>query len=152
MSPAPRAWLLGWLAGPLLGIANGAARDTLYARRLGEARAQRVSTATLICLLGGWFVFLQRRRPIASGAEAARIGGTWCALTVLFELVLGRVLGKRSWSELAGAYDVRKGRLWVLVPLWTAVGPAVSRALMARRPTQPRRCGAPRARAAGRRR
>jgi len=31
------------------------------------------------------------------------------------------------WRRLLGDYDLRAGRLWVLIPLWLAAGPAVLR-------------------------
>ena len=44
---------------------------------------------------------------------------------MLFEL---DVAGRES-AELVADYDVTKGRVWALIPLWVAIGPASVRAL-----------------------
>ncbi|CAN5145538.1 hypothetical protein BH20ACT9_BH20ACT9_07180 [soil metagenome] len=54
-------------------------------------------------------------------------GATWLGLTMLFELGLGHCVRGLSWPELAEDYDVAAGRVWIVVPLWTAIGPSVIR-------------------------
>ena len=56
-------------------------------------------------------------------------GMSWVVMTLGFEFGSGRLVGKLAWSELLADYDVRAGRIWVLVPLWTAVAPEVMRRL-----------------------
>jgi hypothetical protein len=38
----------------------------------------------------------------------------------------------QSWSELLPDYDLRHGRLWVLIPIGTALGPAAAHAARSR--------------------
>ncbi len=127
------AWTIAWLGGPVIGVANGAARELVYEERVGELTAQQLSTATGIGLLGLYFAWLDRRWPIPTARAAWTIGATWLVLTVTFEFVFGRYVRGREWSELVADYDLTKGRVWVLVPLWVATGPVLVRRLGGRR-------------------
>ena len=135
MSPR-RTWLLAWLAGPLIGIANGALRELAYKDRVGELTAHQLSAGSAIALFAGYFELLARRRPLSSTREALQVGAAWLALTIAFEFGFGRGVAHTSWDELLADYDVREGRLWPLVLAWIALGPAVVRA-------RRRRCGKP---------
>ena len=127
-----RAWLLGWLGGPLIGIANGAVREVAYKDRVGELTAHQISTGSAIALFVGYFELLARRRPLASTREALEVGGAWLVLTVAFEFGFGRGVAHTPWDQLLADYDLRRGRLWPLVLAWIALGPAVVRARRAR--------------------
>ena len=48
------------------------------------------------------------------------------------EFGLGRARGV-AWPELLRDYDVREGRVWALVLLWAALGPATVRSLAVHR-------------------
>jgi hypothetical protein len=120
-----RRWTAAWLAGPVIGVANGAVRDRVYAERLGEQRAHQVSSVVAVGLFAAHFWLLERRWPVESLPGALGIGATWVALTVLFELAFGRAVGGLTWNELLRDYDLRRGRLWPVVLAWLAVGPAV---------------------------
>jgi len=135
MSPR-RAWLLGWLGGPLIGIANGTLRELGYKDRVGERAAHQISTGSAIALFAGYFELLARLRPLTSTREALQVGAAWLALTIAFEFGFGRGVAHTSWDELLADYDVRKGRLWPLVLAWIALGPALLRAAH-------ERCGKP---------
>jgi hypothetical protein len=126
-------WLPGWLGAPALAVLNGAAREKLYKERVGDLAAHQISTAGLIALLTPYLWLLQRRRPLPDTRTALRVGAVWAALAVLFELGMGRAR-RVAWSKLLGDYDIRKGRVWSLVLLWTALGPATIRALSIRGP------------------
>jgi hypothetical protein len=79
-----RPWLLAWLGLPVLGIANGALRDTTYKQATGELAAHQLSTATLLGLMTAYSRALQRRWPLRTSREAFTIGGSWALLTILF--------------------------------------------------------------------
>ena len=53
-----RAWLLAWLGGPLIGIANGTVRELAYKDRVGELTAHQISTGSAIVLFAGYFELL----------------------------------------------------------------------------------------------
>ena len=127
MSPR-RVWLLAWLGGPLIGIANGTLRELGYKDRVGERTAHQISTGSAIALFAGSFELLARLRPLTSTREALQVGAAWLALTIAFEFGFGRLVAHTSWDELLADYDLRKGRLWPLVLAWILLGPAVVRA------------------------
>jgi hypothetical protein len=89
MSPR-RSWLLAWLGGPLIGIANGTLRELAYKDRVGELAAHQISTGSAIGLFAGSFELLERRRPLASTREALQVGAAWLALAIAFEFGFGR--------------------------------------------------------------
>jgi hypothetical protein len=125
-------WTLAWLGGAVIGIANGVARETLYAKRTGDLAAHQISTATAVALFAAYFAALERRWPLGSDREALVVGGRWLALTVLFEFGFGRAVDHRSWEALLRDYDLRRGRVWPLVLAWLALGPLVTRQLRER--------------------
>jgi hypothetical protein len=61
------------------------------------------------------------------------VGAVWALLTLAFEFGVGHYLLNRPWSVLLADYDLRAGRIWVLVPIAMAVAPALVRALQTRR-------------------
>ena len=123
-----RAWLIAWLGGPLIGIANGAVRELAYKDRVGELAAHQLSTGSALGLFTAYFDVLARHRPLPSTRVALQVGAAWLVLTIAFEFGFGRGVAHTSWEELLADYDLRKGRLWPLVLAWIALGPAVLRA------------------------
>jgi len=119
-----RTWLLAWLGAAVLGVANGIARGALYEKPLGPRPAHTVSSASLLAALTAYMTALARRWP-AQERQALRIGLAWCALTVAFEFSFGRCVAHEGWASLFAQYDVRRGSLWILVPIWMATGPLV---------------------------
>ncbi len=127
-----RRWTAAWLGGSVLGIANGVIRDLVYKDRVGDLSAHQISTATLIALLALYFAILEQRWPIPTIRTAFAIGGTWLVLTVAFEFGFGHYVDHKSWSDLVQNYNLPEGRVWILVVIWTALGPAAVRAGRAR--------------------
>jgi hypothetical protein len=110
-----------------LAIANGIARQAIYEGHVGDLRAHQVSTATLLAVFALYAWMLQRRWPIQTARTALAIGAAWVGLTLAFEFGFGHYVTGQSWTELLEAYNLANGRVWVLVPLWTLVAPAVMR-------------------------
>lgn len=123
---ATEVWIAGWAGGAAIGVANGAAREATYGRALPERAANQLSVLTGSLALLGYFDLLQRCRPLRSRRQAVAVGGAWLALTLCFEVGLGRARGK-EWEELLAEYDLRRGRLWPLVLLTVAAGPELTR-------------------------
>jgi hypothetical protein len=105
----------------------------VYKERVGELTADQISTGTLIALLALYFWALDRRWPIPTIRGAFTIGAAWVALTVLFEFGFGHYVDGKSWSDLLENYNLASGQIWILVLAWIAAGPALVRALRARR-------------------
>ena len=126
-------WTLAWAGATSLGIANAGVRELVYADRVGALAAHQISTATLLAVLT-WYIWLvDRRWPLSTIRTALAVGAVWAVLTALFEFGLGHYLLGSPWSELLAAYNLAAGRVWVLVPLWMAFGPAAVHQLRIRR-------------------
>jgi hypothetical protein len=115
-------------------VVNGIFRVAIFAPRLGDRWAEILSAASGILLIQGIVgPYLVRARPDRARRHA--IAGVWLVLTVAFELLFGRYVAGRSWSELAANYNLGAGRLWpvvlasmVLAPyLWSRISPGPNR-------------------------
>ena len=118
-------YTIAWLGLVVLGIVNGLIRNMVYAKFLGELFAHQVSTVILIVLIGLYTWVLSGWWKIQSAGQAVAIGLIWLALTVVFEFLFGHYVVGHPWSRLLHDYDIRQGRVWVLVLIWTAVVPYV---------------------------
>ena len=122
-----RPWAAAWTGIAALATLNGISRG-LYTGKLGEARAHQVSTATLLAVLVPYVRRVERRWPLPTAGGAATVGVAWVGMTVAFEFGFGHYVARQSWSTLLADYDLRRGRLWPLVLVATAVAPAAARA------------------------
>ena len=116
--------MAAWIGSTTLGVANAGVRELVYADRVGELAAHQISTATLLAALTSYLWLLDQRWPVPDTRTALAIGGSWAALTVLFEFGLGRYVLGSSWPDLLANYKLADGHIWVLVPLWMGFGPA----------------------------
>ena len=105
----PRAVAV-WLV--LMGaeVAHGVLRTLYLAPLVGDLRARQIGV-----LVGSALILIIARvaapwlRARTSRAQLL-VGGVWLVLTLVFELVLGLVLGY-SWERTASDYDVLRGGL-----------------------------------------
>lgn len=113
-----------WLLLLVLAIANGGFRESVLIPRLGPEAAHRVSTLLLcaLILLATWLT-IGWLRPATLGSALA-VGGFWVGLTLAFEFLAGHYLFGRPWEVLWADYDIRAGRIWVLVLVVTLLAPA----------------------------
>lgn len=123
------AWGLGWAGAAVVAVGNGGLRDLALVDGLGERPARQLSTITLLILLAVYLWWLNRTWPLPTTGVALRVGAAWTATTLLFELTLGHFVEHKSWQVLLDDYDLSRGHIWILVPMWTAIGPAVIRHL-----------------------
>ncbi len=116
-----------WIAMLLVSVANGTVRDLGYAPHLhlSELAAHQISTVTELVLLWAVMAAHFHWHPPRSRSQAWGIGGVWMLMTVAFEFLFFHYVGHRPWSELLAAYDLSRGRLWALVPLWLLLGPVL---------------------------
>jgi hypothetical protein len=115
--------LVAWLAILSLAIANGAFREAVLVRKWDAAKSHVISTA-ILCLLiiVATSLMLEWIGP-TSASDAIQVGLLWLALTVAFEFALGRLIVKKTWSELLADYNLLTGRVWILVPFTVFVAP-----------------------------
>ena len=115
-------YLLAWFPMLLLAIGNGIFREAVLKKKFSNEKAHKVSTLTLILLLGWYVFFIVKRFPPASATQALWIGITWMLLTLVFEFSFGRYRGQ-SWNAMLAEYNLLNGKLWALVPLWILLAP-----------------------------
>jgi hypothetical protein len=127
------AWLLGWFGMLALAMLNGTLRAAVTQPLLGETAARALATLILLAALTGYTWWLHRRWPIPTARQAGAIGLTWVAMTLTFEFGWGGLVEGLSWPTMLADYDLTAGRIWVLVPIWTATAPAVVRRIQAAR-------------------
>ena len=114
-----------WLGMVALAIINGAIREKLYGPFMQELSAHQVSTFIALVLFGIYIGSLTRIWPIASPTQAIVIGGLWLMMTIMFEFIFGHFVMGHPWGKLLADYNLIKGRVWVLVLVWTASAPYV---------------------------
>lgn len=115
--------ILFWFVLMLLAIGNGTVRIKLIIPHTGLTAGLAISTVMLcaLILLATWLSI--RWLGPGEAQQAWGIGLLWLAMTLGFEFGAGRFLFKKPWSELLVDYDITQGRIWVLVPIVTAMAP-----------------------------
>lgn len=114
-----------WLVFLALAFGNGALRQMVTGRFLGESVARQGHTivlAAIFFLLSRWFA--RTAGPEGVGGRLA-LGLCWGLAAALFEIGLGRALGM-PWQQIMADWNVSAGRLWPLVPLCLALGPVLA--------------------------
>jgi hypothetical protein len=124
--------VLIWCALLIVASINGGLREAVLVPRMGRGSAQAVSTLMLsACICGLGWLTLSWIGP-RTLKHAWTIGIIWVSLTLAFEFLAGHYLFGRPWEELRADYDVRGGRIWVLVLVVTLLTPVA--AFMLQRP------------------
>ena len=116
-------WVLLWFGLVFLAILNGLAREKVYRQYLVELTAHQASTVSFILLTGIYVWIFSNIWPLASSAQALSVGAIWLSMTIIFEFIFGHFVMKHSWQKLFTDYDIKKGRVWLLVLLWTLLAP-----------------------------
>lgn len=109
----------------ILAIINGAIREKLYGQFMSELSAHQWSTFFGIILFGAYIWILTGVCRIESDKQAFLIGGMWLTMTIAFEFVFGHFVMGHSWRKLFYDYNLTKGRMWVLVLIWTTTAPYI---------------------------
>ena len=117
-------YLIAWLGMAALAVANGVFRELFLAPRYASDTAYQLSTALLLAILALYFWLLFKTWPLTSRGQAWGLGVVWLLLTVAFEFALG-LIGGLTWPELLAQYHLANGVLWMLVPAFVLVGPAL---------------------------
>ena len=114
---------VAWLILLVLMFGNGALRVLVLQPRMGEEVARRVASLLGVVIVMAFARAFVARAGGATSGELLRVGLVWTALTLGFEFVFGHYVSGQSWAALLADYDVRRGRLWPLVLVATAIGP-----------------------------
>ncbi|MBW4584014.1 hypothetical protein G7B40_030160 [Aetokthonos hydrillicola Thurmond2011] len=116
-------YILAWFPMIFIAILNGTIRDIGYKKYLGDLRAHQVSTLTGILLFGVYIWALINFWNLESPEEALTIGLIWLGLTVAFEFIFGHYVMGNPWNKLLSDYNILKGRVWILIPIWIFIAP-----------------------------
>jgi len=108
----------------LLAVMNGAARDLWYKKYVGDLTAHQISTVSLILIFGLYVWLVNKKFPFESGIQAIYTGICWLILTLTFEFGFGLMRGN-SLPHLLEDYNIMKGRIWILIPLWITIAPYI---------------------------
>jgi hypothetical protein len=128
--------LLVWFLIVLAESVQGTLRRLLVSPEAEFAVRQLSVFAGAVVIFAITWICLRWMRLRTAG-EALAVGGLWVALTLLFEIGLGRLTGL-SWDRLLADYDLLHGGLMPLGLLAMALTPWAVQRLQARRPP-PRR-------------
>ncbi len=119
-------YILAWLGMVVLAIGNGVLREKLYTQYLSELAAHQVSTLTAIVLFGIYIYVLTGVFQIQSAHQAIMIGSVWLLMTIVFEFVFGHYVAGHAWPKLLLDYNLRRGRVWILVLIWVLIAPYIA--------------------------
>jgi hypothetical protein len=116
---------------------HGLWRAKVLAVWIGDVAARDVSvfTGSLVILLITWASI--GWIPARTARTLLLVGFTWVALTIAYQLVLGRFVFNQSLPEIASQFDVLHGRLLPLGLLFLMFSPLLAahlRGRIARRP------------------
>jgi hypothetical protein len=100
-----------WFGLAILAILNGALREKVYGRFLGELSAHQLSSFIGIGLFTSYIWVLTGVCRIESSGQALVIGAVWLVMTILFEFGFGHYIMGHPWSRLWHDYNLFKGRL-----------------------------------------
>ena len=114
-----------WLLMLIIASANGALRQAVLIPAVGEVAGRAISTVMLAAFIAllTWVTIPWIR--LRSTGEAWMVGAAWVTLTLAFEFLAGHYLFGTPWGALLEDYDVRRGRIWILVLIVTAIAPRV---------------------------
>jgi hypothetical protein len=115
-------YFLAWFPMLILAILNGTLRDLVYKKWVGELAAHQISTISLIIFLGCYMFLIVANIPPKAPSQTILLGLFWMMLTLGFEFGFGRYRGL-SWQQMFADYNIVKGRIWILIPIWIAIGP-----------------------------
>jgi hypothetical protein len=118
-----RRFLATWGALALLMSVNGIFRELVLRDALPGTAADLASA-----LLGATLILLVTRTGFralagAPGRTLLAVSLAFVCLTVAFELVIGRAVDGKSWSELLADYAIWEGRPWPALLLLVALTP-----------------------------
>jgi hypothetical protein len=116
-------YTISWLILVVIAILNGAIREMVYKKTLGDLLAHQVSTITFIILIAFFVWGLRRRWELQSTKQALTVGFIWLGFTVVFEFLFGHFVMGNPWSKLLHDYNILEGRLWILILLWITIAP-----------------------------
>ena len=117
----------------LIAFGVGAVREGVMRPRIGELKAHVLGTLIAVSLMMLVInAFIRWVHGSCSMTDLILIGVLWLITTVAFEFGFFHFVMGRSWETLLTDYNVRRGRIWVLVLATVLLGPVILGTLMKR--------------------
>jgi hypothetical protein len=115
-----------WLLLMAAEVVHGIARTFFLTPLVGDFLARQVAvfTGSLLILLIA--TLLIRWLPAGTARSLVMIGVAWVVLTLMFEVVLGRLILEYSWDRLASDYNVVHGGLLPIGLALMATSPLIA--------------------------
>jgi hypothetical protein len=115
-----------WVLLAVVAIINGSLRNYTYGKYLSDLTAHQLSCLTGFVLFAlVYYIFFKFTKAEYSKLDFFLIGSMWIVMTILFEFVFGHYVIGHSWEKLFADCNIFKGRLWILILLWTWLGPLI---------------------------
>ncbi len=118
--------ILVWLALVAVAIGNGALRELVLLPRVGAGIAHVLSTLLLAALILAIAALTIRWTAPRDSRDTLAIGALWLLLTIAFEFGFGHWVARKPWDVLLEDYNLLAGRVWILIPVVTALAPALA--------------------------
>lgn len=117
-----------WLVIIAAEFLHGAARVLFLESLVGDFRARQIAVFTgILIILAISYVFV-RRLCAVNNSQLFFVGLLWVALTVAFEISLGRALNQ-SWERILSDYDIARGGLLGFGLLFMLFAPMIAAGL-----------------------
>lgn len=116
-------YVLAWFPMLVIAVANGALRQSVFAKEMAELQAHQLSSLTGSVFMGLFIWFVVHLWPPSSSLQALAVGLIWLCLTVCFEFFMGLVLQQRPLAQVLDQYNLLAGRVWVLFLAWITIAP-----------------------------
>jgi hypothetical protein len=118
-----RKSLEAWLVLMIAETIHGTLRAVAIAPALGDFRARQIAVLSGALIIVGIATLLARWLGVSATRRLLAIGVLWVALTLVFEVALGRALLHASWQRIASDYDLPRGGLLPLGLVVMALAP-----------------------------
>lgn len=121
--------LLVWLVIVGIETVHGILRSLLLMPVVGDFRARQISVLTGSLLIFGVACILIDWIQAKTSKQLILVGVMWVLFTVIFEIVLGRLILGLSWNRITEDYDLSQGGLLGFGLLFMAAAPLLAQLL-----------------------
>ena len=103
-----------WLVIILIETIHGATRRIFLEPLVGDTRAKQIGVLIgSFVIIAVTFIFV-RWLKASQASQFLVVGLLWVALTLAFELILGRLVLRPPWDRIASDYDPEQGGLMIV--------------------------------------
>lgn len=118
--------IIVWLVFILAESINGTVRILWLVPFLGDRLADQISFVIGSILILAIASLFARWLQVSRFSQLLYVGVLWLLLTVVFEIVLGRLIFGYSWSQIAADYNLLQGGLMPIGLLLVILAPFIA--------------------------